>query len=159
MVTNPKRVLFLDGLGFNPSGFKPRFMSQLGYDVTAPMLSDQDFEAAVQDAERAMAACVPDVIVGYSRGGGIALRLADRQTPRILIAPALRYAADGCGCAGPVVILHSETDDSLPLDEVRGHMVRCGLPNTALRIVGDDHTMIDEPALAALTAALIEMTQ
>ena len=46
-------VLFLDGIGCNPTGFKPRFITGLGYCVTTPMLPDLDFPAAVAAADRA----------------------------------------------------------------------------------------------------------
>lgn len=149
-------VVFLDGLGCNPDGFKPRFLAGLGYRVTAPLLPDLDFPAAVAEADRAIAAARPAVIVGYSRGAGVALMASDRATPRLLIAPALHWVADGLGCGGRVVVLHSAGDDGLPLDEVRTHLVRCGL-TADLRVVGADHSMIDPPALAALTAALSEL--
>lgn len=154
MTPMPKKVLFLDGIGCNPTGFKPRFIRDLGYEVAAPMLPDRDLAAAVMIAETACAEFQPDVIVGYSRGGGLALMLCDEHTPRVLIAPALKYVTEGRGFAGRLAILHSATDDSLPLEDVRAHLQRCGLASADLRVVGDDHTMIDAPALAALTEAL-----
>ena len=153
-----KHVLFLDGIGCNPSGFKPRFLRELGYQVTVPELPDLDFPAAVALADRACAESAPDVIVGYSRGAGVALMLRDRTTPRVLIAPSLRWVADDRGFDGRLVILHSATDDGLPLDGVRAHLTRCGLLTAELHVVGDDHTMIDPAALAALTTALCELT-
>ena len=49
----PTNVLFLDGIGCNPAGFKPRFIAGLGYRVTAPNLPDLDFSASVEIADRA----------------------------------------------------------------------------------------------------------
>lgn len=155
----PVRVVFLDGLGCNPDGFKPRFIAGLGYRVTAPLLPDLDFPAAVAEADRAIGAARPGVVVGYSRGASVALSASDRLTPRLLIAPALHWIADGRGFDGTLVILHSATDDALPLDEVRAHLDRCGLAGADLRVVGEDHTMIDPPALAALAVALDELTK
>lgn len=149
-----KRVLFLDGIGCNPDGFKPRFIRECGYHVTVPQLPDLDFAASVAMANHALAETAPDVVVGYSRGGGVAMMLDDLLTPRLLIAPALRWVKGGRGCKVRFVILHSATDDSLPLDEVRAHLTRCDLSEADLRMVGEDHTMIDPSALAALTAAL-----
>jgi hypothetical protein len=125
--------------------------------VTTPNLPDLDFPTAVAIADLACAESSPDVIVGYSRGAGVALMLRDIHTPRVLIAPALRWVADDRGVNGRLVILHSATDDSLPLDELRAHLTRCKLSNAELHVVGDDHTMIDPAALSALTAALIEL--
>jgi hypothetical protein len=157
VVAEAKHVLFLDGIGCNPEGYKPRFIAGLGYRVTAPQLPDLDFPAAVAVADQAVAASPPDVIVGYSRGAGVAMMLRDRHTPRLLVAPALRWASGGCGFEGRLVVLHSATDDGLPLDGVRSELARCGLSTADLRVVGEDHTMIDPAALAALTASLVEL--
>lgn len=158
MIAEAKRVLFLDGMGCNPTGFKPRFIAGLGYHITAPQLPEFDFPAALEMANDAVENVRPDVIVGYSRGGGIAMMLRDRHIPRLLIAPALRYVFDGHGFDGPLVVLHSATDDSLPLEGVREQLIRCALSSADLRIVGEDHTMIDKPALNELTIALKELT-
>lgn len=153
-----RHVLFLDGLGCNPDGFKPRFLASLGYRVTAPLLPDLDFPASVGMASQALTKDPPDVIVGYSRGAGVAMMLEDSVTPRVLIAPSLRWVADQRCFAGRLVILHSATDDSLPLESVHAQLERCGLGEVAeLRVVGEDHTMIDPAALAGLTAALQEV--
>lgn len=154
----PGRLLFLDGLGCNPEGFKPRFLRWLGYDVFAPLLNDRDFDDSLRIAEAALREFAPDVIVGYSRGGGLALRLTDQVIPRLLIAPSLKYVPDRQGFAGRLIILHSATDDSLPLESVREHLLRADLRTAELRVVGEDHTMIDEPALASLIVALVELT-
>lgn len=150
-------ILYLDGLGCNPDGFKPRFITGLGYRVTVPLLPDLDFPAAVAEADRAIAEIKPTVVIGYSRGGGVALMTKERVTPRLLIAPSLRWVEDGRGFDGRLVILHSSTDDGLPLESVQSHLARCALFTAELRIVGEDHTMIDAPALAALELALREL--
>jgi len=150
--------LFLDGIGCNPDGYKPRFIAGLGYRVTAPQIPDLDFPAAVAVADQTVVESPPDVIVGYSRGAGVAMMLRDRHTPRLLIAPALHWTSDGCGFEGRLVVLHSATDDGLPLESVRGELARCGLSVADLRVVGEDHTMIDQPALSALTVALTELS-
>ena len=157
MPTNRKRVLFLDGIGCNPEGFKVRFLRGLGYDVVAPMLPDRDFPGSVAIAEAALRDAVPDVIVGYSRGAAVAVASSDDRIPRVLIAGALHWVPDGRRFPGRVIALHSEEDYGLPLEEVREHLRRCGIAADVLRIVGEDHTMIDEPALAALADALREV--
>ena len=153
----PKSVLFLDGLGCNPAGYKPRFIAGLGYRVVAPQLPDLDFAAAVEVADRAVAESSPDVIVGYSRGAGVAMMMNDRRTPRFLIAPSLHWIPDGRGFEGRLIVVHSALGDS-PLDGIREHLARCGFLGAELRIAGDDHSMIDPDALAAMTAALNELT-
>ena len=154
-----KRVLFLDGMGCNPEGFKPRYIASLGYSVLAPQLPDLDFPASIEVANRAVETFSPHVVVGYSRGAGVAMMLEDRRTPRLLIAPSLHWVADNRGFDGRLVILHSATDDGIPLEEVREQLVRCRMANADLSVLGIDHTMIDDAALAALTAGLAELSQ
>ena len=72
-----KRILFLDGIGCNPDGLKPRFIRDCGYRVSTPQLPDLDFAAAVDMANQALEDTAPDVVVGYSRGGGVAMMLDD----------------------------------------------------------------------------------
>ena len=158
MIDNtPHRLLFLDGIGCNPDGFKPRFLRGLGYQVEAPLLPDLDFLQSVSIAERVLRETKPDVVIGYSRGGAVALAIDDQMVPRLLIAPALHWVQHPVTLRGPVIMLHSEGDDSLALDHMRGEMSRLGLLPSILRIVGDDHTMIDDAALAAIQTALQEL--
>ena len=152
------RVLFLDGIGCNPRGYKPRYIRGLGYEVLAPMLPDADFAGAVRTAAEAARQFHPDVIAGYSRRGGVALALNDERTPRVLIAPALYWVPADRTFRGRLVILHSPSDDGLPLGNVEEFLSGRGLDRACLRIVGDDRTMIDPPALTALRSALAEVT-
>lgn len=153
-----KCVLFLDGLGCNPNGYKPRYIAGLGYRVVTPQLPELDLPAAVEVADEAVAESSPDAIVGYSFGAGVAMMLRDRRTPRLLIAPSLRWISDNRGFEGRIIVIHSALGDS-PLDGVRGHLIRCGLTGADLRTAGEDHSMIDPEALAAMTEALRELTE
>jgi hypothetical protein len=159
MEIDQRSVLFLDGIGCNPAGFKPRFLADLGYRMTAPELPDLDFSQALAIADSACLASTPDVIVGYSRGAALALMMADRVTPRVLIAPALTLIEDDVRFTGRLVILHSATDDSLPLFELRERLMFGEFPTAELRIVGTDHSMIDPASLSALEVALIELAE
>ncbi len=44
------KILFLDGLGSNPTGRKPGFLREHGFEVTYPILPEWDFDDAVQTA-------------------------------------------------------------------------------------------------------------
>jgi len=147
------KILFLDGLGSNPSGFKPAFLRGQGFEVVYPVLSDRDFQEAVRVARQAFLENTPDV-VGYSRGGAAALALDTGETPLVLIAPSwkLREVRPRPGLRA--IILHSAGDDLVPLDDSRELVQACGLPASALSVVGEDHSMIDEAALHALVEAI-----
>ena len=153
------KILFLDGLGSNPSGFKPAFLRGQGCDVVYPVLPDKDFDASVRIAHEAWQANAPDVVVGYSRGGAVAMALDADDTPRVLMAPAWRRCEVLPRLRGPVVILHSAGDDLVPLDDSRELLRHSDLPESVLVVVGEDHTMIDQLALDALVAAVSRLGQ
>ena len=149
------KILFLDGLGTNPESLKAAFLRQRGFEVSYPTLPDRDFEASVRIARDAAREQVPQVIVGYSRGGAVALALDLPDIPLALLAPAWR----ACGVSSQVrqravVILHSPGDDLVPLEDSRELLRNSGLPESALVVVGDDHSMIDEAAVNALIVAV-----
>lgn len=155
---SPHRVLFLDGMGCNPEGFKPTFIRGLGYEVTAPMLPDLDFPGSVTVAEQAFQTTRPQIVVGYSRGAAVALSIADQSVPRLLIAPALHWIDRPLSHLEAIIVLHSETDDGLPLELIRNDMQRLGIPFSALSIVGEDHSMFDPAALDAIKTSLATLS-
>jgi len=148
------KILFLDGLGSNPSGFKPAFLRSQGFEVVYPVLSDRDFQEAVRVARQALVENTPAVVVGYSRGGAAALALDTGETPLVLIAPSWRLREVRPRPGLRAVILHSAGDDLVPLDDSRELLQACGLPASALIVIGEDHSMIDEAALQALVDAI-----
>ena len=52
------------------------------------------------------------------------------------------------------MILHSQADDGVPLKGSRELLRLKGLPESALVVVGEDHTMMDADALPALLDAV-----
>jgi pimeloyl-ACP methyl ester carboxylesterase len=152
------KILFLDGLGSNPSGFKPTFLRERGFEVIYPVLPDRDFEESVRIAQQARREHGPAVIVGYSRGGAVAMAL-EVQTPLVLIAPAWRLLGVPPRVGRRTVILHSSGDDLVPLEDSRELVQATGLPESALVVVGEDHSMIDGAALQALVEAVRVTTQ
>jgi hypothetical protein len=85
------KLLFLDGLGSNPTGRKPAFLRDQGFEVAYPILPEWDFDGAVRTAQDAFDADRPGVIVGYSRGGVVAMNMASGDVPLVLLAPAWKY--------------------------------------------------------------------
>ena len=147
-------VLYLDGLGWNPVGVKPTFLRSLGYTVECPYLSDFLFDKARVEAQQAVDTIRPAVIVGYSRGGALAVLVHAPGIPRVLVAPAVGLLAGEDRAQSPCIMLHSEGDDAIPLVDVRAFVERSQLPADVLRMCGDDHTMIDADALDALQQAV-----
>lgn len=150
------RVLYLHGLHSRPGGVKPTFLRSLGFEVINPHLPDEDFPGSVRRAWEAFERESPEVVVGSSRGGAVALAVPTGPIPVVLIAPAWRRWGDrdGTRATDRTVILHSEGDEVIPIEDSRELVTRSGLPDEALVVVGMDHDMTDPEALDALRWAV-----
>src|SRR5436190_4432599 len=82
------KVLFLHGWRSVPGGVKPTFLRQHGHDVLNPALPDEAFGEAVRLAQAEVDRHRPDVIVGSSRGGAVAMNLEAGAIPLLLLCPA-----------------------------------------------------------------------
>lgn len=144
------RILFLHGFGSDPNGIRPTFLGENGYDVIHPALPDHDFDESVRIAQLAFDQGRPNVVVGSSRGGAVAMNIDTGDVPLILIAPAWT----NWGTARPVkpgtVILHSAHDDVVPIEGSRELLQRSGLSDDHLVVAGENHRMVDEAAFGAL---------
>jgi hypothetical protein len=80
-------ILFLHGWHSVPGGVKPTYLKDHGHEVINPALDDNDFEAAVATAQAAYDQHQPDVVVGSSRGGAVALNINSNDTPLVLLCP------------------------------------------------------------------------
>jgi alpha-beta hydrolase superfamily lysophospholipase len=149
------RILFLHGWQSAPGGVKPTYLAQHGHEVLNPALPDEDFEAAVRIAEAEFDRHRPQVVVGSSRGGAVAMNLDSGDTPLVLLCPAWK----GWGTARTVkqntTILHSRADDVVPFADSEELVRKSGLPASALVEVGQDHRLADPEPLAALLRACV----
>lgn len=148
------RVLFLHGFGSRPGGLKPAFLREHGHEVVNPGLPDDDFDESVRIAQRALDETQPDVVVGSSRGGAVALSLDNADVPLVLIAPAWQNWGRAPKITCQVVILHSEHDDVVPIRDSRQLLAQNGVAGAHLIAVGDNHRMIDAAAFEALLGAI-----
>lgn len=148
------KVLYLHGYGARPGGFKPTFLRESGFEVVNPGLPDDDFDESLQIARESLAQSVPDVVVGSSRGGAVALELDLQEIPCVLIAPAWKRFRSSPRVGRRMIILHSEHDETIPLEDSRELVRKAGLPDDALVVIGENHYMADEGALAALVEAI-----
>jgi hypothetical protein len=73
-----------------PGGVKPSCLVHHGHEVINPALSDDGWGEAVRTAQAVYDRHRPDVIVGSSRGGAIAMNLDSGSTPLVLLCPAGR---------------------------------------------------------------------
>src|SRR5258708_2730001 len=111
----PMRVLFLHGWQSVPGGVKPTFLAQHGHQVINPKLPDEDFTLAVRIAQAEFDKHWPQVVVGSSRGGAVAMNIESGGAKLVLLCPAWKkYGAAKTVKIG-TVILHSKADDVIPI--------------------------------------------
>jgi len=122
--------------------------------VLNPSLPDEDFEAALRIAQGEVDRHRPDVIVGSSRGGAVAMNLDAGPTPLVLLCPAWKRWGTARRVKPGTVILHSDQDDVIPIDDSRELLRNSGLAESALVVVGRDHRLADPEPLRALLAAV-----
>ncbi|MDZ4851513.1 MAG: hypothetical protein SGI77_19660 [Pirellulaceae bacterium] len=82
------KILFLHGWQSVVGGVKPTYLKNAGHEVVNPLLDDDNFDVALRMAQSDYDEHRPDVIVGSSRGGAIAVNIANGETPLVLLCPA-----------------------------------------------------------------------
>ena len=147
------KILFLHGWHSVPGGVKPSFLAAHGHEVINPALDDDDFGVAVRTAQAEYDRHRPEVVVGSSRGGAIAMNLDAGPTPLVLLCPAWKRWGSARAVGPATIILHSEADDVIPIADSRELVQISGLPESALIVVGDDHRLADPEPLRAMLEA------
>ena len=147
-------VLFLHGWNSRPGGLKPTYLCEHGHKVINPALPDEDFAESVRIAQAEIDRHHPDVVVGSSRGGAVAMNVDTHEAALVLLCPAWKKWGTATTVKPGTVILHSEADDVVPIVHSRELVARSGLPATALFIVGNDHRLAEPEPLAELLAAV-----
>lgn len=144
------KILFLHGWHFVPGGVKPTFLADHGHEVINPHLDDADFDAAVHTAQAAFDQHQPDVIVGSSRGGAVAMNIDSEETSLVLLCPAWKRWGSATATKKNTVILHSQADDVIPFADSEELVRNSGLPESALILTGTDHRLADPESLAKM---------
>lgn len=149
------RVHFIHGLEGSPQGAKPRFLAQ-HFDTVAPAMDTSDLEGAIETQAAALATTRPDVLVGSSFGGAVAVALLERgvwRGPTVLLAPAAALLGvpnrlpDGVA----VTLVHGVDDDVVPLAHSRALAATGTAALVRLVEVADGHrlqTLLDTGSLA-----------
>ena len=147
------KILFLHGWNSIPGGVKPTYLKEHGHEVINPALDDDDWGEAVRTAQAEYDRHRPDVIVGSSRGGAVAMNVESGSTSMILLCPAWKRWGTATTVKPGTVILHSEADDVIPIADSRELVRASGLPEPALFVVGTDHRLADPEPLKAMLEA------
>ena len=147
-------VLFLHGWTSVPGGVKPTYLANAGHTVINPALPDDDFAEAIRIAQVEFDRHRPEVVVGSSRGGAVAMNIASASARLILLCPAWKRWGSTTTVKPGTLILHSPADDVVPFADSQELLAKSGLPASALIVVGTDHRLADPEPLAAMLAAV-----
>jgi hypothetical protein len=147
------KILFLHGWRSVPGGVKPTFLVQHGHEVINSKLPDEDFAEAVRVAQAEFDRHQPQVVVGSSRGGAVAMSMNSGAAKLVLLCPAWKRHGSARTVKPGTVILHSRADDVVPFADSEELVKNSGLPASALVEVGDDHRLADPEPLAKMMAA------
>ena len=144
------KILFLHGWRSVPGGVKPTFLAQHGHEVVNPKLPDEDFGEALRIAQAEFDEYRPDVVVGSSRGGAVAMNLRSDTARLVLLCPAWKKHGMARTVKPGTVILHSRADDVVPFADSEELARSSG---AMLMEVGTDHRLADPERLAAMLKA------
>ena len=145
------RILFLHGLESQVGGAKPEHLKAAGHDVVEPSLAGIEFGEAITIVQAYVDKYKPEVIVGSSRGGALAMNVAPMGARLVLVAPAWNIYGPGSGIAANSTIIHSEADRVIPFEDSLQLSTKHG---AALVSAGSDHRMNDSSALSAILGAV-----
>jgi hypothetical protein len=152
-VIDALKILLLHGWTSVPGGVKPSFLAQHGHEVLNPALPDDNFAEAVRIAQTEFDRHRPDVIVGSSRGGAVAMNIQSGDTPLVLLCPAWKRWGTVKTVKSDTVILHSRNDDVVPFGDTEELVRNSALAKSALVEVGADHRLADPESLEAMLKA------
>lgn len=147
------KILFLHGWRSKVGGIKPTFLRGRGHEVINTALDHNDFAAAVRTAQSEYDLHKPDVIVGSSRGGAVAMNIQSGQTPLVLLCPAWKKWGTATTVKSNTVILHSYNDEEVSFEDSEELVENSGLSDEALRETGNDHLLADAESLERMLDA------
>ena len=146
----PLKILFLHGWNSVVGGVKPTYLLEQGNEVCNPKLSDEVWEDALATAQNAFDSQQPDVIVGSSRGGAVAMNLRSGTVPLVLLCPAWKRWGSMDTVKSNTLILHSRDDEVIPFADSEELVHRSGIDIDALMEVGNDHRLAAPGSLSAM---------
>ena len=81
------KIIFLQGWTSTPGGKKPTFLKKHGHKILNPVLPEDDYAAAIRIAQE-FDQNHPNVVVGSSRGGVVAMNINSGDMPLVLLCSA-----------------------------------------------------------------------
>ena len=146
-------LVWAHGLWGSPNGSKVTAFRESGIEVISPDFNEMELIDRVELLKESID--IGDVLLAGSSWGGLACALTAQEKPEklrglLLLAPALHYpehpndvpekliAPDNV----PVTIIHSTTDDIVPISASKNYIERSG-NNVQLIEVEDNHVLED----------------
>jgi predicted esterase len=151
------RVQFAHGLESSPHGNKARLLAQ-HFNAETPAMDTRDFESCIAVHAGTLARFEPDLLIGSSFGGAIAVALLQRRLwsgPTLLLAQAaLHYNPQARLPAGArVLLVHARADDVVPIDHSRKLAATIG---AQLIEIDDDHALTQLVASGRLIELVVQ---
>ncbi len=143
-------ILFLHGWRSIPGGVKPTYLTQHNHTVINPAIDDDDFAIALATAQAEFDKHQPQVVVGSSRGGAVAMNINSGDAKLVLLCPAWKKFGTVKNVKPDTVILHSRADDVVPFAYSEELAKTSG---ATLIEVGSDHRLADPEPLAVMLRA------
>lgn len=143
-------ILFLHGWNSVPGGVKPSYLKDHGHEIINPALPHEDFAEAVRIAQAEFDTHRPQVVVGSSRGGAVAMNIKSGGARLVLLCPAWKKYGTARTVKTGTMILHSRVDEVVPFADSEELIVNSGLPVWTLIEVGSDHRLADPESLGAM---------
>lgn len=142
----PLRVLFIHGLEGSPRGAKARYLAAR-FDAHTPAMDTSDLEGSIATQARAVRELAPDVVVGSSYGGAVAVALLARgawRGPTVLLAPAAGRLdlGDALPEGVTVTVVHASRDAIIPREDSEA-LAATGTPGRVRLVVVDDEHRLD----------------
>jgi len=145
------KILFLHGFGSKPGGSKVKFLEKHGYEVLNPFLPKYSWDESLENAQVLIDSEQPDIIVGSSRGGAVALSVNTLGARLVLVAPAWKRFGGNPQLACGGVVIHCREDKIIPYEDSE-ELSR--LTGAALITCGKNHRMNDPDAHEAILDAV-----
>jgi predicted alpha/beta hydrolase family esterase len=145
------RILFLHGLESKPGGSKVKFLEKHGYEVLNPSLPKWSWDESLENAQTLINSERPDVIVGSSRGGAVALSVNTFGARLVLVAPAWKRFGGSPALACGGIVIHCREDTEVPYEDSEE---LCSTTGATLITCGANHRMKDSDALEAILDAV-----
>lgn len=145
------KILLLHGLHSRPGGSKADAIVKDGHELINPALPANSWAESLKIAQEMIHMYRPDVVIGSSRGGALAVNVNTFGAKLILIAPAWKNFGNVCVVPKNTVILHSENDDIIKFED----SIELAKNSAAKLIsIGECHRMNSEDVLEAMLRSL-----